>query len=200
MGFKREALAQDAENQPQAEVGWLPEDPQFPSFEDAQNVHAAAVAVPTAQAPNGQEPATLINPNALDSALANAQNHYHGMFGDIGEDASPDPHERLLEAIAKMGYGIGESQAFADGNKRTTRALMEDTARANGLNHVFPEGREDPELADHLLGWGKKDENEVSRHNLQQTMDMLKQRHANGQPDESYVPIPEDDEDPRWNS
>lgn len=195
MGFKREALAQEAENDAQAAVGWLPEDPLFPSPEDAQDINAAAVGA------YGEDPYHLQNSGALESALSNAENHYHGMFGQIADDASRDPHERLLESIAKMGYGTAESQAFVNGNKRTTAAMMSDVANANGMPHIFPEDHDDEEIADHLLGWGIRDENDNPRHSIQQTTDMLKQRHANGGPDRSYVsPYPEDHKDRRWNS
>lgn len=209
---RRLALAQDAEGEPNSEVGFLPEDPYFPDYEDALAAHEQA------RAHYNEPPAGVREEGLISSALANAENHYYGMFGAIDADASPDPQQRLLEAITKMGYGIGESQPFIDGNKRTTRALMEGTGRENGLSHVFPEGHDDQELAHHINGWGIRlcpddktplDENGqcvtcgqvpangggIRRHTPEQTMEMLKQRHLSGAPDPNYTAYPEDFDD-----
>lgn len=209
LGHSRQALVKDAQGEQEAEVGWLPEEPTFPDPDAGQAAHVAA------RAQYGEPPTTLRNPEALSSALASGENHYYGMFGQIDADASPDPHERMLESIAKMGYGVGESQPFIDGNKRTARLLMEGTGRENGLAHVFPTGHDDEELADHLKGYGVRlcptddtqlDENgrcsscgEIPqdggrpRHTLQDTLGMLRQRHHQGGPNEYESPYPHDD-------
>lgn len=207
----RRALAQDAEGEQEAQVepGWLQEEPAFPELPDAQAAHEAAVTH------YGEQPYPLRDEGALSSALAAAQNHYYGMFGALDADASPDPHERLLESAAKMGYGIGESQPYLNGNKRTARALTEQFLVSNGLEHVAP-GHDDEEYADHLRGYGIRmcpqcnqqvdaqgicpscqqvREDAQPRHTPEQTIQMFKQRHAQGGPDTSYVsPYPDEDE------
>lgn len=207
-----EGLGEDpqGESQAQVEPGWLDPEPAFPELPDAQAAHAAAMAQ------YGEQPYHIRDQAALESALGAPQNHYWGMFGQIDSQASPDPHERLLEAAAKMGYGIGESQPFINGNKRTARALVEQFLQSNELPHVTP-GHDDEEYADHLRGYGIRlcptdaaqlDANGQcptcgqvpadggqQRHALQQTIDMFKQRHHSGGPDLNYVsPYPDDDE------
>jgi hypothetical protein len=204
-------VAQDPEGEQEAQV-----EPWFPEFEDAAAANIAAKE-------QFKQPGVLAWGNSgesgVRSALAAPQQHYYGMFGQLPEGASPDPTERLIEATAKLGYHVGESQGFDDGNKRTARALVESTFENNGLDHIIPEGHDDEEYADHLKGYGVRmchdcdqptDPNNggactncgqvpadggYPRHTLDQSTQLFKERHANGGPDVNYVsPYPDDDE------
>lgn len=214
-----QALAQDAEGEQEAQVtqepGSFDEDPWFPDAEWAKQANVVAKA-------HYGQPAVLGWGNGgeagLESALMAPQDHYYGMFGALSDDAHPDPEHRLLEAAAKMGYHIGESQAFDDANKRTARACVEEFVRANGFDHLIPEGHDDAEYADHLKGYGVRlcrqcdgqidsdtgnctqcgqfaQDGGYPRHTLEDTLKLFKQRHAQGGPDVNYVsPYPDDDE------
>jgi prophage maintenance system killer protein len=83
-----------------------------------------------------------VHPNNIEGALGRVQNHYYYGCGDF------------LAAAAIMAHGIGESQAYDDGNKRTALLTVQDFLDNNGYDHISPEGSDDDELAKHLIGYG----------------------------------------------
>lgn len=186
-GSNPQDVAQDAQGQQEAPL----EEPWFPSFDDACETNVAAKEHfqqnPQLGWGNSGE-------HGIQSALIEPQNWYYGMFGALPEDASEDPTERLIEAGAKLGYHVAQSQGFDDANKRTARALVESFFENNGLDHIIPEGHDDEEYADHLLGYGIETEPGQRRHSLEETMQMFKDRHARGGPDPDYEPYPDNDE------
>lgn len=133
----------------------IDEEPWFPDLEWANNNNRDALIE------HGQESQAgigALRPDVLESALGRAQNyHYY--------------EDDLLKAAAALAHGIGQSQAFEDGNKRTAYHTARQFLDANGYGHVSPEHIDDEDLADHLIGYGE------GTHSMEDTALMFQQRH-----------------------
>jgi prophage maintenance system killer protein len=91
----------------------------------------------------------------LDGALGRAQN-YMAYTGDPAQ------------AAAALAHGVGQAQAFEDGNKRTAFHLAHAWLDANGYGYAVPP--DDVELADHLIGYGE------GTHTMDDTATLMRQR------------------------
>lgn len=135
-------LAQAPEGHEEAEIA-------FPSLEDAIAANQAALAAA------GQGNHALLRPEVLEGALGRAQNQYYYTGS-------------LANAAAALAHGVGQAQAFEDGNKRTAYWLTHQFLHENGLGHLAPD--DDEELADHLVGYGE------GTHQMEDTADMFRAR------------------------
>lgn len=157
-------LAQGDEEAPLAE----------PWFPDRQ---AAVEANQQSLYEHGQGNHALLRPDVLDGALGRAQNYWHY-------------EQDLPKAAAALVHGVGQAQAFEDGNKRTAYHLGRAFLHQNGLGHVSPYDQDDDELADHLIGYGE------GTHQMEDTANLFRQRM--GQPRQSNILDPiHDGLDPR---
>jgi death-on-curing protein len=130
-------------------------EPVFPTVEDATAVNQQSLT------DFGQTNHALLRPEVLAGALARPQQHWA-----YGEEQ--DPQERLVTAAAKLAHGVGQAQAFEDGNKRTAYHLTHGFLDFNGLGHLIPD--DDDELAQHIVGYGE------GTHSMDDTINMLKAR------------------------
>lgn len=128
------------------------DEPYFPDLDDAIEANLAALAL------HGQTNHALLRPDVLEGALGRAQNHWYY------EDSLP-------RAAAALAHGVGQAQAFEDGNKRTAYWLAHHFLHENGLDHIVPE--DDTELADHLVGYGE------GTHDMEDTAQMFEGRLRN---------------------
>lgn len=140
----------------QSELGETPQsdgqaqiEPSFPELPDAIEANKAALAG------YGQTNHALLRPEVLESALGRAANQYYYTGS-------------MTNAAAALAHGVGQAQAFEDGNKRTAYWLTHQFLHENGLGHLMPE--DDPELADHLVGYGE------GTHNMDMTAEMFRNR------------------------
>lgn len=140
----RKALAEASQGDDQAQV-----EPFFPTVEDAVEANKASLAG------WGQTNHALLRPDVLEGALGRAQNYWH--------------YERSLpRAAAALAHGVGQAQAFEDGNKRTAYWLTHHFLHENGLGHLAPD--DDEELADHIIGYGE------GTHGMEDTARMFEAR------------------------
>jgi death-on-curing protein len=121
----------------------------FPDVEDA------TVANQQALAEHKQTNHALLRPDVLEGALGRAQNYWYY-------------EQNMAKAAAALAHGVGQAQAFEDGNKRTAFHLTHAFLTANGLGHTIPEN--DEELADHLIGYGE------GTHSMEDTANVLQGR------------------------
>lgn len=127
-------------------------EPWFPDLEDATAANQQALAE------HGQSNHALLRPDVLEGALGRAQNYWHY-------------EQDLPKAAAALAHGIGQAQAFEDGNKRTAYHVARVFLDQNGLGHVSPlDVHDDEELAGHLIGYGE------GTHSLEDTAEMFRQR------------------------
>lgn len=124
-------------------------EPWFPSVDDAVAVNQEALAA------EGQTNHALLRPDVLEGALGRAQNHWYY-------------EQSLPKAAAALAHGVGQAQAFEDGNKRTAFHLTHAFLTANDLGHTIPD--DDVDLADHLIGYGE------GTHGMEDTAQMFEQR------------------------
>lgn len=127
------------------------EEPWFPDAQDATEANQQAIAE------HGQSNHALLRPDVLEGALGRAQNYYHY-------------ENDLPKAAAALTHGIGQAQAFEDGNKRTAYHLGRIFMHMNGMGNVSPLGEDDDELADHLIGYGE------GTHQMEDTANLFRQR------------------------
>lgn len=146
----RHARPEGPEGDAQAQV----DEPWFPDLDDAIEANQAGLAI------HGQTNHALLRPDVLDGALGRAQN-YHYYDGS------------LTKAAAALCHGVGQAQAFEDGNKRTAYWLTHGFLHANGMGHIAPS--DDEELADHIIGYGE------GTHGMEDTAAMFDQRLAGAQ-------------------
>lgn len=109
-------------------------EPWFPNLDDAVEANKASLAI------HGQTNHALLRPDVLEGALGRAANHWHYSGS-------------LPDAAAAIAHGVGQAQAFEDGNKRSAYWLAHGFLHANGLGHIAPS--DDEELADHIIGYGE---------------------------------------------
>lgn len=128
------------------------EEPWFPDLEDAIEANQQALAE------HGQSNHALLRPEVLEGALGRAKNYWFY-------------EQDLQKAAAALIHGIGQAQAFEDGNKRTAYHLGRIFLEANGLSHISPLDHDDEELADHLIGYGEK------THGMEDTASLFSNRH-----------------------
>jgi death-on-curing protein len=121
----------------------------FPDVEDA------TVANQQALAEHQQTNHALLRPDVLEGALGRAQNYWYY-------------EHNMAKAAAALAHGVGQAQAFEDGNKRTAFHLTHAFLTANGLGHTIP--NDDQELADHLIGYGE------GTHSMDDTANVLQGR------------------------
>lgn len=108
-----------------------------PAFPDVNNAVEANQALLGA---SGQVNHALLRPEVLESALGRAANQWHYTGS-------------MANAAAAIAHGVGQAQAFEDGNKRTAYWLTQQFLRQNGYPEAAPD--DDEELADHLIGYGE---------------------------------------------
>jgi death on curing protein len=125
----RQTLAESPQGDDEAQV-----EPYFPTRDDAIEANQASLQG------WGQSNHALLRPDVLEGALARPQ-QYWNYTGS------------LPQAAAALAHGVGQSQAFEDGNKRTAYWLTHHFLHENGLGHIAPS--DDEELADHLIGYGE---------------------------------------------
>lgn len=124
-------------------------EPYFPGVEEAVEANQAALEAA------GQTNNHLLRPDVLEGALGRAANHYY-YGGDMAASA------------ASIAHGVGQAQAFEDGNKRAAYWLTHHFLHENDLSHAAPD--DDVELADHLIGYGE------GTHAMEDTAELLRQR------------------------
>lgn len=129
-------------------------EPFFPSLEDAVEANKASLAG------WGQTNHSLLRPDVLEGALGRARNYY------AYEGSLP-------KAAAALAHGVGQAQAFEDGNKRTAYWLAHHFLHENDLGHLTPD--DDEELADHIIGYGE------GTHNMDDTAAMFEARNKRRQ-------------------
>jgi len=127
------------------------EEPWFPDLEDATAANQEALAE------HGQVNHALLRPEVLEGALGRAAN-YHYYEGN------------MPKAAAALAHGIGQAQAFEDGNKRTAYHVTRAFLNENGLGHMSPYDHDDDEFAQHLVGYGEK------THDMPDTVQMFEDR------------------------
>lgn len=148
----REAFSQVfPEGNEEAEV----EDPWFPDLDFVTKINSQAL---TDHGQEGQAGIGALRPEVLEGALSRAPN-YH-----FYED-------NPFMAAAALAHGIGQSQAFEDGNKRTAYHSTREWLDSFGYGHVSPLDDDDEEFADHLIGYGE------GTHEMDDTAEMFKNRH-----------------------
>lgn len=124
-------------------------EPWFPTMQHAIGANKAGLAQ------FGQTNHQLLRPEVLEGALGRAQNYWH-YEGD------------MHKAAAALAHGVGQAQAFEDGNKRTAYWLTHMFLHKNGYAHLAP--NDDTELANHLIGYGE------GTHGMADTVNMLHTR------------------------
>jgi hypothetical protein len=88
----------------------------------------------------------------------------------------------LVAAAAQLAHGIAEAQAFDDGNHRTAHLACQTFLHNNGLGYLSPLGFDDDELAEHLAGGLIKSQPDPPRYRREDTLELFRQRLANGGP------------------
>jgi prophage maintenance system killer protein len=131
-------------------------EPEFPDSGDAQAIHDQSMA------DYGQGHVPLLRPEILESGMGRAANYWHYGQGPSGE--------RIADAAGALAHGIGMSQAFEDGNKRTAYHTTRYFLHNNGYGNLSPVDQDDEELADHLIGHGE------GTHTLEDTQQMFRSR------------------------
>src|SRR5208282_3682992 len=126
-GFRRQTFPESPQGNEQAQV-----EPYFPTVDDAVEFNQAALEH------HGQTNHALLRPDVLEGALGRAQNQYHYTGS-------------MANAAAALAHGVGQAQAFEDGNKRTAYFLTQHFLEENG----YPTPEDDEELADHLISYGE---------------------------------------------
>jgi death on curing protein len=124
-------------------------EPQFPDINNAVEVNKALLEA------NGQTNHALLRPDVLGGALGRAANQWHYTGS-------------MANAAAAIAHGVGQAQAFEDGNKRTAYWLTQQFLRQNGYPEAAPD--DDEELADHLIGYGE------NTHSMDDTARMFTRR------------------------
>lgn len=163
-GFSQETPEGDED--PEVEDLWLPDEPWVKAHNRNGLIEYGQQDV--ADAP-------CLWPDKIEGAIGRAANHYY-----YGGD--------MFDAAAALGHGIGESQAYSDGNKRAALYTTKDFLDHNGYGHVSPHDFDDEEYARHLKGYGVANSsnppphydemgNEVTPYTLEDTASMFRQRH-----------------------
>ncbi len=88
--------------------------------------------------------------------MGRAVNHWHYSDGDMAQTA------------AAVTHGVGQAQAYENGNKRTAYWTTHFFLNRNGLGHLMPD--DDVELARHIEGYGK------GTHSLEDTASLFRKR------------------------
>src|SRR5208282_5840113 len=143
-GFRRQTFPESPQGDEQAQV-----EPYFPTVDDAVEFNQAALEH------HGQTNHALLRPDVLEGALGRAQNQYHYTGS-------------MANAAAALAHGVGQAQAFEDGNKRTAYWLTHHFLHENGYGQIAPS--DDEELADHLIGYGE------GTHGMDDTANMFRGR------------------------
>ena len=96
--------------------------PQWLTSEEIIAIHQEILAVSGGQA-------GILNPNAMDSTLAKAQNLYY----------YSDQQATLYQLAAAYGYGFIKNHCFVDGNKRIALIAVYTFLAINGIELIASE-------------------------------------------------------------
>lgn len=132
------------------------EKPWFPGTAEATALHDRSLE------DFGQPYAPLLDEGKLDGAMARAGNYWY--YGDGSEG------EKVANAAGALAHGMGMSQAYEDGNKRTAYHTTRYFLDKNGYAHLSPPDEDDDELAEHLEGHGE------GTHDLENTQALFRSR------------------------
>lgn len=132
------------------------EQPYLPNTGEATELHDQSLA------DFGQPYAPLLDEGKLAGAMARAGNYW--AYGDGSEG------ERIADSAGALAHGMGMSQAYEDGNKRTAYHTTRYFLDRNGYGHLSPPDEDDDELAQNLEGHGE------GTHTLEDTQAMFRSR------------------------
>jgi prophage maintenance system killer protein len=89
----------------------------YPTLKDVIKIHDEAMVA------SGYEPARLVSPEKIESAIARSQ-----------QLASYEPGADLVAQAVVLAVGISQAQAFLKGNKRAASGVADAFLDANGLD------------------------------------------------------------------